>query len=132
MQLVYSMDPVDCYYYNYVSTDMSFGLLQVFHIKLGSPHRWLVGWVLWHTNLSPHRILNWTLYLNHRGRLFQFWFGLVLWHIDHCRSFKAKSFLYMYIKYMISKHILKITFLNKTDLYFFLLLHTHTHTHTQS
>ena len=33
-------------------------------------------------------------------------FGLVLWHINHYRSFNAKSFLYLYIKYMICKHIL--------------------------
>ena len=44
-----------CYNHN-ISADMFFGLLQVFHVKLG----------------SPHRISNWTLYLNHRGRLFQF------------------------------------------------------------
>ena len=28
------------------------------------------------------------------------WFGLVLWHIKHCRLFNAKSFLYIYIKYI--------------------------------
>ena len=33
-----------------------------------------------------------------------FRFGLVLWHINHCRLFNAKSFLYIYIKYMICKH----------------------------
>ena len=27
--------------------------------------------------------------------------GWVLWHINHCRLFIAKSFLYIYIKYMI-------------------------------
>ena len=27
-------------------------------------------------------------------------FGWVLWHINHCRLFNAKSFLYMYIKYI--------------------------------
>ena len=32
--------------------------------------------------------------------------------------FNAKSFLYIYIKYMISKHILYITFLNEPDLIF--------------
>ena len=26
--------------------------------------------------------------------------GLVLWHINHCRLFNAKSFLYIYIKYI--------------------------------
>ena len=34
------------------------------------------------------------------------WFGSVLWHINHYRLFDAKFLLYVYIKYMISKHIL--------------------------
>ena len=28
------------------------------------------------------------------------WFGLVLWHIDHCWLFDANSFLYIYIEYL--------------------------------
>ena len=28
------------------------------------------------------------------------WFGLVLWHINHCRLFNAKSSLYIYVKYI--------------------------------
>ena len=28
------------------------------------------------------------------------WCGLVLWHINHCRLFNAKSSLYLYIKYI--------------------------------
>ena len=28
------------------------------------------------------------------------WFGLVLWYINHCRLFNAKSCLYIYIKYI--------------------------------
>ena len=28
------------------------------------------------------------------------WFGWVLWHIKHCRLFNAKSFLYIYTKYI--------------------------------
>ena len=28
------------------------------------------------------------------------WFGWVLWYINHCRLFNAKSSLYIYIKYM--------------------------------
>ena len=28
------------------------------------------------------------------------WLGLVLWHINHCRLFNAKSSLYIYIKYI--------------------------------
>ena len=27
------------------------------------------------------------------------WLGWVLWHINHCRLFNAKSSLYIYIKY---------------------------------
>ena len=33
------------------------------------------------------------------------WFGLVLWDINHYWLFKAKSCFYIYIKYMICKHI---------------------------
>ena len=33
-------------------------------------------------------------------------FGLVLWHINQCWLFNAKFCFYMYIKYMICKHIL--------------------------
>ena len=29
------------------------------------------------------------------------WFDLVLWYINHCRLFNAKSYLYICIKYMI-------------------------------
>ena len=29
------------------------------------------------------------------------WFSWVLWHINHCWSFKAKSSLYIYIKYIL-------------------------------
>ena len=36
------------------------------------------------------------------------WFALfwVLWRINNWRLFNAKSFFYIYIKYMIYKHIL--------------------------
>ena len=37
------------------------------------------------------------------------WFCWVLWLIKHCRLFNAK---FSYIKYMICKYILLITFLN--------------------
>ena len=43
-----------CYTHN-VLADISFSLLQVFHVKLR----------------SQHKTLNWILYLIHRGRLFQ-------------------------------------------------------------
>ena len=49
------------------------------------------------------------------------WFGLVFWHINACSLFNAKSSLYIYIKYMICKHILSIMFLNKPEL---ICLHT--------
>ena len=32
--------------------------------------------------------------------MFMIWFGWVLWHINHCRLFNAKSPLYIYIKYI--------------------------------
>ncbi len=64
------------------------------------------------------------------------WFGLVLYHINHCRLLNAKSSLYIYIKYigfgyigsygksslyiymkyMICKQILLITFLEELKL----------------
>ena len=28
------------------------------------------------------------------------WFGLVLWHFNHCRLFNAESFLYICTKYI--------------------------------
>ena len=32
--------------------------------------------------------------------LYMIWFGLVLWLINHCRLFNAKSSLYIYIRYI--------------------------------
>ena len=32
------------------------------------------------------------------ARVYSCWIGLVLWHINHCRLFNAKSSLYTYIK----------------------------------
>ena len=76
------------------------------------------------------------------------WFGWVLWHLNHCRLFNAKSslyiyikyigfglvgfygistivglfnsksFLYVYINYMVCEHILLISFLNEPKLIF--------------
>ena len=43
------------------------------------------------------------------------WLSFVLWHINPCRSFIAKSFLYIYIKYYFWAYFL-ITFLYLTDL----------------
>ena len=50
------------------------------------------------------------------------WFDLVLWRIDDCKSFPANPF-YTYIKYNISRQILKITILNKSDLFIYLLIY---------
>ena len=36
------------------------------------------------------------------------WLGL--WHINHCRLFNAKYFLYIYIKYMLSNHFVNNIF----------------------
>ena len=33
-----------------------------------------------------------------------FGFGLVLWHINHCRLFNGKSSLFIYTRYKICKH----------------------------
>ena len=32
--------------------------------------------------------------------IYMIWFGWVLWHINHCWLFNAKSSLYIYIKYI--------------------------------
>ena len=55
LEYLYYCPHLYCYNRN-VSADMSFSLLWVFHIKLR----------------RPHKISNLTLYLNPRGRLFQF------------------------------------------------------------
>ena len=47
-------------------------------------------------------------------------FGWVLCHINYCRLLNAKSFINMYIKYILCKDILW-TFLNNTE---FICLHT--------
>ena len=41
------------------------------------------------------------------------WFGLVLWHINSSWLFYAKYSLHVYVRYMICKHILLITFLDE-------------------
>ena len=46
------------------------------------------------------------------------WFGWVLWHINHCRLFNAKScFIYILNTYDLLTHFVDI-FLNKTELIF--------------
>ena len=47
------------------------------------------------TDLNDWRLVN-----NRFHKQINVWFGLVLWHINYCRLFNAKSFLYIYIKYI--------------------------------
>ena len=43
-------------------------------------------------------------------------FALVVWHINHCWLFNARSSLYIYIKYMSCKLFFLLTFLNDPEL----------------
>ena len=67
--------------------------------------------------MLPHRARVGLDAMAKKGLVF---FGLVLWHINHCVLLNAKSFLYIIIKFMISKNIKPITFLNVHELMFFL------------
>ena len=52
------------------------------------------------------------------------WFGLVLWHVNPRRLFNAKCCLYIYFKYIWLVNILLITFLNEPQVvFFFFTLH---------
>ena len=54
-------------------------------------------------NTSQFHKLKKMIFENIMTRFFIFfliWFDCVLWHINHCRSFNAKSSLYIYIKYI--------------------------------
>ena len=54
--------------------------------------------------------------------MYMIWLGLVgfgLWHINHCGLLNAKPSLEIYLKYMISKHILYIIFLSEPELILF-------------
>ena len=44
--------------------------------------------------------------------------GFVLWYFSNCWSFNAKSFLYVYIQYIISKHIWLIKVFDEPELSF--------------
>ena len=64
----------------------------------------LLNCVLCYQNITklltrPNISLSWNFHLFlvsvQRG-----WFGCVLWHINHCRLFNAKSSLYIYSKYI--------------------------------
>ena len=48
------------------------------------------------------------------------WFGWVLWHINHCRLFNAKSSLYIYIKY-IWFGLVGLSFMEYQSLWVFLM-----------
>ena len=73
----------------------------------------MVMWVdFWTEVIDARLILKYSL-----PTLDLVWFGMViLWHINHGLLFNAKSFLYVYVKYMISKYILLITFSNEPEL----------------
>ena len=58
--------------------------------------------------LNPH----YTNILN----IYKVWFGWVLWHINFCWLFNAKSCLYIHIKYMYN---LLITFLNEPEFFLY-------------
>ena len=49
------------------------------------------------------------------------WFGLVLWHINHCLLFKAKSCFYINIKYMILNTFCRYTQLNGKTVLFLII-----------
>ena len=71
---------------------------------------------------QPLLVIQWEILFIHTYYIYRIWFHCVLWDINHCKSFKVKSFLYIYITYVISKHIFNITFLNKPELIFDTLL----------
>ena len=48
----------------------------------------------------PFEIIPFTINARWYNQFDLVWFGWVLWHINHCRSFNAKSSLYIYIKYI--------------------------------
>ena len=97
---------------------------------------WFAGWVLWHINHCRLFNAECSLYINIKYigfglvgfygistivgyfipnplytliyKIYRIWFGLVLWHINHCRLFNAK-FFYTHIKYMICKSAIRFT-----------------------
>ena len=62
---------------------------QVFLFNTNNLHNYMISRIS-----VQHYILK-RIYLTHRW----VWFGLVLCHINHCRLFNAKFYLYIYIKY---------------------------------
>ena len=60
-------------------------------------HSWMISRLVWFYGIST--IVGY-LKLNSVYTYILNIFGLVLWHINHCRLFKVKSGLYIYIKYI--------------------------------
>ena len=56
---------------------------------------WYTFFLISHVSLSLVLYLAMTYFL-----IFEIWFSLVLWHINHCGLFNAKSTLNIYIKYI--------------------------------
>ena len=50
--------------------------------------------------------------------IYKIWSDWVLWYINHCREFNAKFCFYIYIEYMICKHIFRYTRLNDQTVLF--------------
>ena len=51
-------------------------------------------------HINHCRLFNANSPFMHIYQIYMIWFGCVLWHIDHCRLFNAKYSLYIYIKYV--------------------------------
>ena len=49
---------------------------------------------------QPLLVISCQILFTHIYRICMIWFGLVLWHINHCWLFHAKSCLHIYIKYV--------------------------------
>ena len=67
--------------------------------KSKNKNRWLKVWLVGLSTLVGYLMRN-PLYTYISNIYDLVWFGLVLWHINHCLLFNAKSSLYIYIKYI--------------------------------
>ena len=50
--------------------------------------------------LQPHLLCTHPIWFANEYIKYKIWFGRVLWHINHCRLFDAKSCFYIFIKYI--------------------------------
>ena len=57
---------------------------------------------------------------------------MVLWNINHCRSFNTKSIFFINTEYIIFTQILLITFLNEPELFFHLVKWFNTQSNDQT